>query len=338
MAESTARPRVVMLIPAARQSEVLTAAAMARLHAGAEVVGGDLDASEIAASLPALLADADACLTGWGTPPLTELALAGASHLRLIAHAAGSVKRLIPPGVFERGIVVSHVSSVMADAVAEYTILAILLGLRRVHEMDRSMKAGVLWHDPAIAPQWQLAVRTVGLVGMGYVGRRVVRLLNAFGPRLQVFDPYLSAEDAAALGVESVSLDDVFRDNEIVSVHAPITPETHHLVGARQLALLRDGAIFINCARSWVVDPDALLATLQTGRIWAALDVFDREPLSLDSPLRKLPNVLLTPHEAGHTVDTYQRQGDVIVDEIERFFRGDALQHQISPERFALMA
>jgi phosphoglycerate dehydrogenase-like enzyme len=332
------RPCVALLIPASRQSEVLTPAALARLRDFAEVAAGDQEAADLAASLPALLANADAVLTGWGTPPLTEEALAGASRLRLIAHAAGSVKRLVPPSVFQRDVIVCHAASVIADAVAEYTVLAILLGLRRVHEMDRALKSGVPWRDAATAPQWQLAARTVGLVGLGYVGRKVARLLKTFGSRLLVYDPYLRPEDAAALGVELVALDALFQDSEVVSVHAPTTSETRHLIGARQLGLLRDGAIFVNCARSWVVDQDALLRTLQTGRVWAALDVFDQEPLSVDSLFRALPNVLLTPHQAGHTIDTYQQQGSAIVAEIERFFTGGELRYRISPESFALMA
>ena len=332
------RPRVALLIPASRQPEVLTPEALAHLHEVAEVIGGDQEASEIAATLPSLLADADACLTGWGTPPLPESALDSARHLRLIAHTAGSVKRLVPPSIFARGIIVCHAANIIADAVAEYTILTILLGLRRVHEMDRALKAGTVWRDAVSAPQWLLARRTVGLVGMGYVGRKVARLLGVFGPRLLVYDPYLSGEDAAALGGESVLLDDLCSDSDIVSVHAPTTPETHHLIGARQLARLHDGAVFINCARSWVVDQEALLETLRTGRIWAALDVFDQEPLPVDSPFRALPNVLLTPHQAGHTRDSYQEQGAAMVAEIARYFNGEELTYRIAPERFAQMA
>jgi phosphoglycerate dehydrogenase-like enzyme len=332
------RPRVALLIPASRQSEVLTPAALARLRDIAIVSGGDLETAEIAANLPGLLADADAVLTGWGTPPLTEEALASASRLRLIAHAAGSVKRLVPASVFARGVVVSHAANVIADAVAEHTILMILVGLRQPQLMDAALKAGVPWREAAVANQRQLAPRTVGLVGLGYVGRKVARLLKAFGPRVLVFDPYLRPDEAAAQGVESVALDVLFRSSEVVSVHAPITPETRHLIGVAQLDLLRDGAIFVNCARSWVVDQEALLKTLQTGRIWAALDVFDQEPLPVDSPFRALSNVLLTPHQAGYTVDTYHRQGAAIVDELARFFAGDALRYRISPENFALMA
>jgi phosphoglycerate dehydrogenase-like enzyme len=333
-----ARPRVALLIPAARQGQVLAPAALARLHECAEVIGGSLEAPEIAARLPSLLAETDVALTGWGTPPLTEEALARATRLRLIAHTAGSVKHLIPPEVFTRGIVVCHAAEIIADAVAEYTILAMLLGLRRVHEMDRALKEGVSWREAAYASPRLLAACTVGLVGMGYVGRKVARLLTAFDPRLLVYDPYLSPADAAALGVEMVPLDTLFQECEIVSIHAPVTPETRHLVGARQIGLLRDGAIMINSARSWVIDQAALLDALQGGRIWAALDVFDQEPLPLDSPFRELPNVLLTPHQAGHTIDTYQRQGAAMVEEIERFIAGRELRYRITPERFAVMA
>jgi phosphoglycerate dehydrogenase-like enzyme len=332
------RPTVALIIPTTRRSQVLTGEALAHLDRIAHVRAVDGDTATIGQHLRDLLADADACLTGWGTPALTEEVLAAAPRLRLIAHTAGSVKRMIPPSVFARGIAVCHAANVIADAVAEFTMLAILLGLRRVHEMDRALKAGQTWRAASFAEPRQLAARTVGLVGAGYVGRKVARLLSAFGPRLLVYDPYLGRADASEMGAESTSLDELFRESEVVSVHAPTTPETLHLIGARQLDLLRDRAVFVNCARSWVVDQEALLATLRTGRIWAALDVFDEEPLPLDSPFRELGNVLLTPHQAGHTVDTYQRQGTTMVEEVERFFGGEELRYRISPEVFARMA
>ena len=136
------RPRVALLIPTARRAEVLTPAALAHLRQIVDLREGEGGTAEIARQLPTLLADADACLTGWGSPPLTDEILDAAPKLRLVAHTAGSVKRLVPESIFERGIVVSHAAGVIADAVAEYTILVMLLGLRRVHEMDRALHAG----------------------------------------------------------------------------------------------------------------------------------------------------------------------------------------------------
>jgi phosphoglycerate dehydrogenase-like enzyme len=178
----------------------------------------------------------------------------------------------------------------------------------------------------------------VGLVAAGYVGRRVVCLLAPFAVDLSIHDPYLSDRDAAELGARRVDLEALFAENRIVSVHAPITPETRHMIGARHLALLREGAILVNTARSWSVDQAALLAELQRGRIWAALDVFDNEPLPQDSPFRRLANVVLTPHVAGRSLTTLRTQGEAMVEEIERWRRGESLRFPVTEAMLPIMA
>jgi phosphoglycerate dehydrogenase-like enzyme len=337
MADTTRRrPRVALLIPAERQAQVLTPEALARLRSIADVCGGD-DRPTLVARLPELLAHADACVTGWYTPPIGSEALAGAPQLRLVAHCGGSVKSILPPETFARGIVVCHAANIIADAVAEATILAILLGLRRVHEMDRQLKAG----GDARASGYEgrlLGALTVGLIGAGYVGRKLIPLVRAFGARVLIYDPYLAAAEAAGLGVEQVSLRELCAASDVISLHAPPTPETHRMVGRAELDLLRAGTVFINYADPWLVDETVLLELLRAGRIWAALDRFAPEPLALDSPYRRLENVLLSPHTAAAALDTHLRQGAAMVDEIERFFTGEPLRYRISPERFALMA
>ena len=323
------RPKIALLIPPGRVDDVFTDQALARLERLGRVVRGDGTTDEIAADLPELLLGADVAITGWGAPPI-PLELFG-PRLRLVAHAAGSVKRIVPAEAVARGVVVSHAAHVIADAVCEYTLGLILLGLRRPHEMDAAMRRGAAWREAAYGGARTLAGRPVGVVGAGYVGRRVLRLLEAFGARLFVHDPY-------APDLETIGLAELFERSEVVTLHAPITPETRHMIGAAELARLRDGALFVNVARSWLVDQAALLAELQRGRFWAALDVFDQEPLPADSPFRSLPNVLITPHQAGFTRDTYARQGLETVEEVERHLRGEPLQHRIAPERFHLMA
>lgn len=331
------RPVVAMLVPVERQARVFTREALDHLHTIAEVRGGTDDRATLVQRLPSLIADADACITGWYSPAITSEALAGAPRLRLIAHCGGSVKSLIPPETFARGVAVSHVAALIADAVAEATILAILLGLRRYHEMDQRLKAGADARSTVYDGRL-LGALTVGLVGAGYVGRKVVSLLRAFGSRVLVYDPYLSDREAADLGVEKAVLHELMRSSDVVSLHAAPTPETHRMIGRAELALLRDGAVFVNCADPWLVDESALLDTLQAGRIWAAIDRFDPEPLALDSPFRKLENVLITPHAAGATVDTLRRQGAAAVDEVKRFFSGQELHYRIPSERFEQMA
>ena len=130
----------------------------------------------------------------------------------------------------------------------------------------------------------------------------------------------------------------LFRTSAIVTLQAPPTEETYHMVGAQQLALLPDGALFVNTARSHVVDQDALLRELETGRFLAALDVFDDEPLPVDSPFRTLENVIITPHVAGHSLQARRRQGQWMVDEIRRYLAGEPLHFPVTAGMLDIMA
>jgi len=292
-----------------------------------------------AAELPDLLAGVTACITGWGTPPLTESVLTENPQLGLIAHSAGSIRKLVPMPAVERGPRVSHAAAIIADAVAEFVIAQLLLSVRPLHIVDREMKAGVDWHQIRERHLGRLlGARTVGVVGAGYVGRTVIRLLTAFRCRILVFDPLLAADAAARLGVEQCSLPDLFAESDLVTLHAPVLPETRGMIDAGLLRSLRDGAIVVNTARAALVDEGALLDELRTGRIAAALDVFDTEPLPADSPFRGLPNVLLSPHAAGHSTDTYLQQGQAMVDEVRRYLGGEPLHFEVTPAMLATMA
>ncbi len=334
---ATARPTVAILIP--RREAVLTPETLDHLAQFAHVVVPDGDTAALCAQAPQLLPQVDACLTGWGAPALSADLLAGADRLKIIAHAAGSIKALVPPTAFACGIVVCHAADIIAAAVAEATVLLMLSGLRRFHLFDQALKEGRSWSEVGtLYAGHQLAGRTVGLIGCGKVARQVIGLLQPFGVQILVYDPYLSSDEAARLRVSPGTLERLMAESDVVSNHAPITPETHHLIGAHELGLLRDGALFINTARAWTLDEGALLAELRSGRLWAALDVFDAEPLPQASPFRALPNVFLTPHKAGQTVESYHRQGAAMVEELERFFRGESLRYQVSPDAYAVMA
>jgi phosphoglycerate dehydrogenase-like enzyme len=317
---------------------VLSADAEVELATMAEVrspSGSDLTPEE----LPELVAGATACITGWGTPPISEVLLTDNPQLRLIAHTAGSIRKLVPLVAVERGLRVSHAAAIIADAVAEFVIAQLLLSVRPLHLIDQEMKAGVDWFQIREQRLGQLlGSRTVGVVGAGYVGRIVIRLLTAFGCRILVFDPLLTDEAAAELGVERRSLADLFAASDLVTLHAPVLPETRGMIDADLLRQLRDGAVFVNTARAALVDEGALLDELRSGRITAALDVFDTEPLPVDSPFRALPDALLSPHAAGHSTDTYLQQGQAMVDEVRRYLHGEPLQYEVTPAMLATMA
>ena len=329
------RPQIAVLIPEATWQQVIAPGAAARLEALGQPIR--LDVSDMA-QVRAALARADVALTGWRCPRLTADLLAGAPRLKLITHTAGSVKGLIDASAWDRGIAVCHAANLIADAVAELCLSLELLCLRRAHEMDRGMRAGVAWSVLRESPGELLRGKKVGLVGCGYVARKHLQLLKPFGCDVSVFDPYLPAAAAAGLGVRQTDLDTLFRESKVVSNHAPITPETRGLIGARQLALLQPGSVFVNTARAYTVDYAALLEALRTGRFYAALDVFEQEPLPPDSPFLQLPNVILTPHAAGHSVDSHYAQGEAMVDEIARHLAGEPLQYQVTREQLAIMA
>src|SRR5690606_20938587 len=268
----------------------------------------------------------------------TDAVLSASPQLKLIAHSAGSIKAMLPPALFDRDIAVTHAASAIAPAVAELTLMLIMLSLRPVHKLDHMLKGGAWSQAKNTSMGQEIAGQRVGVVGAGYTGRCVIRLLRAVGAEVWAYDPYLTDERAAELGVRKVDLNTLLAECPIVTLQAPPTKETYHMISAPQLALLQDGAVFINTARAHLVDQDAMLAELQTGRFVAALDVFDPEPLPDDSPFRKLDNVILTPHIAGASKQARIRQGNIIVDEIERFFTGEALQYRVTRDMLDIMA
>lgn len=328
------KPTVAVLIPNPMRQRILSPEAEADLASFAEVVSGHQPEE-----LLAVLGEADACLSGWGTPPLTEDLLRQLPNLKLVAHTAGSVRSLVPLTAIEHGLKVSHAAAIIADSVAELVIGQALRWLRHLDAIDAAMKQGDAWGEIRNQfPGRLLGGRTVGIVGAGYVGRKVIRLFLLFGSTVLASDPYLTPEKAAELGVEKVELDELFERSEIVSLHAPALSATDGIVSAERLKRFQDGGLLINFARGNQVDEEALLAELRSGRLHAALDVFKTEPLPLDSPLRSAPNVYLSPHIAGQTNDAYLRQGQAMVDEVRRFLNGEPLQYQVTPAMFATMA
>ncbi len=171
--------------------------------------------------------------------------------------------------------------------------------------------------------------RRVGVVGASRIGRRLIELLRPHDLRVSLADPYVDPPEAARLGVLLLPLDDLLRTSDIVTLHAPQTPETRRLIGARELALMPGGSVLINTARGALVDHDALIGELRTGRLSAVLDVTDPEPLSADSPLFDLPNAFVTPHLAGSQGNEVARLGRTVVEEAGRLATGDGLLHAV---------
>ena len=281
-----------------------------------------------AAAARLLLAGADGCLTCWGSPPLSADLLSAAPGLRIIAHAAGTVRPYLSDAVWERGIAVVNAAGAIAEEVAQYTAALIVIGRRSLMETAPQTARG-RWRQVELhRPASDVRGITVGVIGAGEVGRRVLALLRHYQVRLLLADPFVDAARAAELGAEKRELDALFAASDVVTVHAPNNAQTRHLVNAGRLALLRDGAIFINTSRGPLVDQDALVAELHRRRIWAFLDVTDPEPPPPDSPLLGCPHLTLSPHVAGAVSGSVRYQLRWVLDEVARLFNGEPLQQR----------
>jgi phosphoglycerate dehydrogenase-like enzyme len=329
---------ILVTVPEPLCSRILSQEAKALLLAKASVTWNEDGRNWTGPELAERLAGVDGLLTGWGITCLTSEVLSRADRLRIIGHSAGSVKGFISPAVYDKGIVVTHAASRIADSVAEFALTMALVGLKRPDLFSAQMHQGLLWEqNPSVALR-EIAGMKVGILGCGYVGQRAIRLFRGVGANVWVYDPYLTPARAQELGVVKAELQEILRSCPVISVHLPSTDETHHMLGVDEFAMISDGAVFINTARSWVLDEPALTMELARGRFWAALDVYDEEPLPLDHSLRRMDNVLLTPHIAGRTEESYRNLLGTVIDELLRFFAGQPLRYQVTRDMLATMA
>lgn len=278
------------------------------------------------AGAQAVLREVEVLITGWGTPKLTEADLDGAPRLRAILHAGGQASGLLPTSVVDRGIQVANAGWSNAIPVAEFTLAMIVLAnksafaarelyRRRRGHIDREIEFGTAGN----------ARRTVGVVGASRIGRMVIERLAGFDLRVLLFDPFVAASEANALGVELVSLERLMADSDVVSLHPPLNTQTTGMITRNLLATMKNGATLINTSRGLIVDQDALTYELVSQRINGVIDVTHPEILNADNPLFDLPNVFLTPHIAGSMGHELRRMGDQIAAELGRVARGEPL-------------
>jgi phosphoglycerate dehydrogenase-like enzyme len=243
--------------------------------------------------------------------PISRAIMASSPELRVVAKYTIGVDDVDVEAATEMGILVCHGPTESNwGGVAEGTITMMLTMLKKVRERDRHLKEGGTWRDPKLVGTY-LGARadgytgiTLGLIGLGRIGSRIATLLRPWNMRILATDPYVAESKFAEHGVTRVSLPTLLRESDVVSLHVVLTRETRHMIGAAELALMKRHAILINTSRGPCVHEPALIETLLKGEIGgAALDVFEREPLALDSQLRNMGDrVLLSPHVVSNNV------------------------------------
>ncbi|MDI3316352.1 MAG: phosphoglycerate dehydrogenase [Bacillota bacterium] len=272
------------------------------------------------------LAGADGLVVRSATRVDAEL-FAAAPRLSIVGRAGVGVDNVDVAEATRRGVVVVNVPDGNTLSAAEHTFALMLAMLRRLPVADAALRTG-RWERHLVGAQ--AYGKTLGIVGLGRIGRQVALRARAFGMRVLAHDPFLGAQQAAG-EVELVELDRLLQEADILTVHTPLTPQTRHLIGAREIARMKPGAYIVNCARGGIVDEEALAAALEEGRLaGAALDVWEEEPPRPDHPLLRSDRVVVTPHLGASTVEAQRLNAETVAEEMVRWFSGRPVRNAVN--------
>lgn len=281
------------------------------------------------------IANADVLMTTWHSPFLTAEMVG--TRVKLIAHCGGEVKSRVAEDVFDF-VTITNAADPMARGVAEMALALALALVRRIPDYAAKMRDGVIRTNAEVSEGETFFGRRVGIVGFGRIGRAFARLLPPLGVDVLVSDPYAAVKSVAGYGARLVELDELVASCSVVVLCAALTPETRGMFDKGRLSLLMDGAYLINVARGGLIEMEALLDELRDGRISAALDVTDPlEPLPVDHELRRLRNVVLTPHIAAGGIEMRREIGAMAVEEVVRFAKGEPPLNRVTPDMLATM-
>ncbi len=261
---------------------------------------------------------------------VSKAVLSHAANLKVVGRAGVGVDNIDVAEATARKIAVVNAPTASTISVAELAVGHMISLLRHLPEADRSVREG-RWEKKKLEGR-ELFGKTLGLVGSGRIGAEVAKRAQAFGMRVIAYDPYLAPPTAESLGIRLVDKDAVFREADVVSIHAALTPETKGMVAAAEFARMKRGAILVNCARGEIVQEAALADALQSGRLaGAALDVFETEP-PIGSPLLAAPNAVFTPHLGASTREAQARAGSIIAQQVLLVLDGQRPEFLVNPD------
>jgi phosphoglycerate dehydrogenase-like enzyme len=289
---------------------------------------------------PGLLARCDVVMTEWGSVKFDEELLGFAPELKAVFYSGGSIKSLVSEAFWERGIKISSAAEANSVSVAQYTlsyILSCAKQLRRYENKTRAIRDFPYRTTYYMPGTYNSAL---GIISLGSIARKVCQYVHSVTEmNILAYDPYVDEDEAASLGVEMCSLEDIFSRSDIVSLHTPVLEETKGLITAEHFEMMKSDSAFINTARGVVVREDEMIDVLRRRRdITAVLDVTEPEPPMSDSPLYDMKNVILTPHLAGCMGPECKRMSRYMIDELKRFVNSKPLKWQITRERSLILA
>src|SRR5438477_5365904 len=261
---------------------------------------------------------------------VTKEILEAAQKLRVIGRAGTGVDNIDLAAASRRGVVVMNAPGGNSVSVAEHTVALLLALARQVADASQSTRGGK-WEKKKFASGRELFGKTLGVIGTGNIGALVVQRAKSFGLKVIAYDPFLSAEAAAKLGVELVELADIFKRADAITLHVPLTEQTRNMIAAPQLQQMRRGALLINCARGGLIDEKALADSLRSKHLGgAALDVFETEPPPADHPLFGCENFIATPHLGGSTEDAQQNVAVIVCEAMVEYLTTGTIRNAVN--------
>jgi D-3-phosphoglycerate dehydrogenase len=266
-------------------------------------------------------------------PRCTESLMAACPSLKVVGRHGVGLDTVDIPAATRLGVAVVHAPGSNSQAVAEHALMLMLACVKRARAIDRMTRAGD-WSARSDVRNTELAGKTLGIVGVGNIGRRVAKFAGALGMRVLGVDPYVAADELRRRGAEPVaSLAALLPQVDVLTCHTPLTPETRHMINDKTLALLKPGAIYVNTSRGGVQQEEALFEALTRGRLAAAgIDVFEEEPASRDNKLFNLDNVVVSSHIAGVTIEAHRQAALQVTGEMLRVLRGEKPDVLVNPE------
>lgn len=312
-----------------------TPANVERINALGEVVWNPYDRHLTPEEFREALVDVDVCFCCWGVPPFDATVLEKANKLHTIAYVGGSVNHFATDLVYERGIHVLTGNEEFARSVAEGNLGYIIAALRRLPQTVNDMAENGWEHTYRRTNS--LIEQTVGIIGLGTISRYLIKYLKPFDCKIKLFSNHTSDEEAAELGVEKVSLEDMFKTCKIISVNSSRTPKNYHMVSDELMGLLTPDCLIVNTSRGSLIDEPAMARHLRAGHFRAILDVYEEEPLPMNSDLRGLENCILIPHRGGPTTDRRAAAARIVIDDVIRILNGEPAKYEVSKSRAAVM-
>lgn len=275
-----------------------------------------------------LVKDVDAIAVRSETTVSAEV-IAAAPNLKVVGRAGVGVDNIDIEAATERGVIVMNTPGGNTIATAELTFTHMLCGTRPIAQANATMKSGG-WGRKQYSG-FELLGKTLGICGFGRIGAEVAKRAKAFGMTVVAYDPFLTDSRAESMGISKVSLDDVIAQSDYITVHMPLNDETRGMIGKDAFAKAKDGVRVFNCARGGIIDEAALVEAVESGKVAAAgLDVYEGEPLAEDSPLRKLDNVVLTPHLGASTAEAQESVGVEVAEQMVEALNGGTVRNAIN--------